>query len=283
MNLYAFADEASTWIDRQIEAMERNHLKGVELRGVDEVNVSDISIEKAAEVRKKLDGHGLITWSIGSPIGKIKLENDFGAELDRLKHTVEVANILGTDKIRMFSIRLPKGEDPSIYRNEVIDRVGAYLDVVEGSGVCLYHENEKGIYGDSAERCRDLFDVFPKLRGIFDPANFVQCGVDTLKAWAMLKDRISYMHIKDALPNGFVVPAGEGDGHVAEIVGEFIAKGGADFTIEPHLYTFDALKTIEEKGGETLLGQVRAFETADEAFDFACSAFRKLAEDQAWK
>lgn len=278
MNLYGFADEASPRIDAQIDAMKRNRLKGVELRGVDEVNVSSISLEKAKEVRKKLDDSGLITWSIGSPIGKIKLTDDFNAELDRLKHTLELALILGTDKIRMFSIRLPKGEDPALYRNEVIDRVGAYLDTAKGSGVFLYHENEKGIYGDNAERCLELLTAFPELRGVFDPANFVQCHVDTMKAWALLKNRISYMHIKDALSDGNVVPSGEGEGHVKEIAREFLKMGGNDFTIEPHLYTFDALKTIEEKGGETKLGQVRAFETSDAAFDYACTAFRALME-----
>ena len=71
--LYAFADEASKEMDGQIRAMLRNGLNGLEIRGVDGENVSKITTEKAKEVRRKLDDNGLITWSIGSPIGKIKL------------------------------------------------------------------------------------------------------------------------------------------------------------------------------------------------------------------
>ena len=84
MRIYAFADEASPAIDGQIAAMRRNGLNGLEIRGVDGENVSTISLEKAKEVRRKLDDAGLCTWSIGSPIGKIDIETgDFAAHLGR--------------------------------------------------------------------------------------------------------------------------------------------------------------------------------------------------------
>ena len=51
-----------------------------------------------------------------------------------------------------------------------------------------------------------------ELDGVFDPANFVQCGIDTIEAFELLQDRITYLHIKDALPDGSVVPAGKGHG-----------------------------------------------------------------------
>ena len=87
LHIYAFADEASPRIDDQIKAMQRNGLQGLEIRNVDGENVSSISLDKAREVRKKLDDAGLITWSIGSPIGKIDIETgSFEAHLDSLRH-----------------------------------------------------------------------------------------------------------------------------------------------------------------------------------------------------
>ena len=59
INIYAFADEASSQIDNQIIAMQRNGLSGLEIRGVDGENVSSISLEKAKEVKKKMDDAGL--------------------------------------------------------------------------------------------------------------------------------------------------------------------------------------------------------------------------------
>ena len=77
IKIYAFADEASSMIDEQICAMKRNNLNGLEIRNVDGVNISDISIDKAKEVKKKLDDADLGVWSIGSPIGKIGINDEF--------------------------------------------------------------------------------------------------------------------------------------------------------------------------------------------------------------
>lgn len=274
--IFAFADEASPLIDGQIAAMQRNQLQGLEIRNVDGENVSAISAGKAREVRQKLDGAGLRVWSIGSPIGKIDIEqDDFEAHLDLLRRTVETARILGAENIRMFSFYIPAGKAPSLFRSQVMDRLHRMVEICDGTGVALCHENEKGIYGDMADRCRDLLDTFPTLEGIFDPANFIQCGQDTLAAWALLKDRIKYMHIKDALADGRVVPSGYGIGHVGDILAEYRALGGTAVTVEPHLSVFDGLKGLEQAGRRT---QTDAFSypSSDAAFDEACSALRKL-------
>lgn len=277
--IYAFADEASARIDLQIEALRRNGLQGLEIRNVDGENVSAISRTKAREVRAKLEDAGLITWSIGSPLGKIDIEkDDFEAHLDALRHTLEVAEVLGAKNIRMFSFFIPAGKDPAGYRNEVLDRLHRMVEVSAGSGIALCHENEKGIYGDNAARCLEVLTEVPELHGVFDPANFVQCGQDTLEAWALLKDRIHYMHIKDALfADSSVVPAGKGDGHVKEVLDAFLARGGADLTVEPHLAVFDGLKGLERKGDRSIVGGGQyVFSSNDEAFDAACAALRNL-------
>lgn len=279
LHIYAFADEASPRIDEQIKAMVRNGLQGLEVRNVDGENVSAISLDKAREVRKKLDDAGLITWSIGSPLGKIDIEKgSFEEHLDSLRHTLEVASVLGAKNIRMFSFFIPAGKDPAIFRNQVMDRLHRMVEVSAGSGIALCHENEKGIYGDVATRCLDVLTEVPELHGVFDPANFVQCGQDTLEAWEMLKDRINYMHIKDALfSDSSVVPAGKGDGHVGEVLHAFLAKGGCDMTVEPHLAVFDGLKGLERKGDRSIVGGGNyVFSSNDEAFDAACSALKAL-------
>ena len=274
LHIYAFADEASPRIDEQIKAMVRNGLQGLEVRNVDGENVSAISLDKAREVRKKLDDAGLITWSIGSPLEK----GSFEEHLDSLRHTLEVASVLGAKNIRMFSFFMPAGKDPAIFRNQVMDRLHRMVEVSAGSGIALCHENEKGIYGDVATRCLDVLTEVPELHGVFDPANFVQCGQDTLEAWEMLKDRINYMHIKDALfSDSSVVPAGKGDGHVGEVLHAFLAKGGCDMTVEPHLAVFDGLKGLERKGDRSIVGGGNyVFSSNDEAFDAACSALKAL-------
>lgn len=274
VKIYAFADEASSMIDGQIAAIQRNGLQGLEIRGVDGVTVSDISPEKAKEVKKKLDDAGLTTGSVGSPIGKIPIDGDFRAHLDKLKHTLEIADILQTKNLRMFSFFLPKEEDPALYRNKVMDQLSAMAEVAAPTGINLCHENEKGIYGDNAPRCLEILQSVPQLKCVFDPANFVQCNQDTWEAWELLGDRVYYMHIKDALADGFVVPAGKGIGNVKQIVQAYLAGGGSHFTIEPHLSLFDGLAALEQDGERSQIAY--RYPDADTAFDAACNAFKKL-------
>lgn len=276
IKIYAFADEASPNITEQTTALKRNHLDGIEMRNVDGVNVSDITIEKAKEVKHLLDENGLITWSVGSPIGKIDIEkDDFNAHIEKLKHTLEIGEILEAENLRMFSFYIPKDKKASDYKDEVIERLGIMYDTAKNYKVSLRHENEKGIYGDIPERCLDIHKALPGLKGIFDPANFVQCGADTLKAWDMLKDYIYYMHIKDAKADGKVVPAGYGNGNVKEIVTSFIAGGGNTFTIEPHLTVFDGFSHLERKGEKSEITEY-GYPDSNTAFDAACNAFKNL-------
>lgn len=276
LRIFAFADEASPQIDGQIAALRRNGLQGLEIRNVDGQNVSDISLEKAREAHKKLTDAGLSVWSIGSPIGKIDIQkDDFEQHLQKYLHTLEIARALGAEKLRMFSFYLPKGQDPAPFRQQVIDRLSRMAELAQGSDVALCHENEKGIYGDVASRCLEILQAVPQLQGVFDPANFVQCGQETWAAWEMLHERITYMHIKDALPDGRVVPAGAGVGNVARILSAFRAQGGDAVTIEPHLQVFSGLAGLERAGDTSDVGSY-CYESNDAAFDAACAALKGI-------
>lgn len=275
MNIYAFSDEAASSVDGQIAAMKRNGLSGMEIRGVDGQSVASISVEKAKEVLKKLRDNGLSVWSIGSPIGKIDIvKDDFKAHMERLRHTLEIANHLECTRLRMFSFYIPTGEDPSEYRGEVIDRLSLMAETAMPFGVTLCHENEKGIYGDIASRCADILDAVPQLHSIFDPANFIQCGQDIGEAWRLLGARTDYMHIKDALPDGTVVPAGKGIGRIKEILTDFFAHGGQNVTVEPHLQVFEGLASLEKDQKTNI--PAFAYPSSDAAFDAACDALKEL-------
>ena len=114
------------------------------------------------------------------------------------------------------------------------------------------------------------------MKAIFDPANYVQCEVDTLKAWEMIRPYVKYLHIKDALADGKVVPAGKGIGNVKFILDDYIRNGGDSVTVEPHLTVFDGLKALEKEGDTSVVGEVYKYSSNTEAFTAAVSALRKL-------
>lgn len=246
--LSAFADEAGGGLLNQIEALKANGLTHIEPRGLDEGNISDLNSEQVKAVKKILDEHGIGVSSVGSRFGKIRITDDFTEHFEQFKQCVENACILGTENIRMFSFYYPKDEDPAVYRDEVFERLEKMADYSRKSGIWCCHENEKGIFGDVDDRCLDILKTFEgKLKGIFDPANFIQCKVEILPAYEKLKDYIEYMHIKDCrLSDGFVVPCGKGDGNVEELIRRFNEKDGKHFlTLEPHLKVFDGLKDLD--------------------------------------
>ncbi len=276
IKIYAFADEAGANIKEQIDAMKENNLSGIEIRDVNGVNVSRLTVSQAKEIKKRLDDAALEVWSIGSPIGKIDIENDdFKKHLDVFRHTLEISKILEAKSFRLFSFYIPAGKKFDNFRNEVIDRIGEFIDIGKDYDIKLCHENEKGIYGDIARRCLDIYKAHPSLGGVFDPANFVQCGENTLDAWELLKPYITYMHIKDAVSDGSVVPPGEGNGNLQEIVKKYMESGGTVFTMEPHLTAFGGLEALEKEGERSGVGRY-SFKNNRESFDFACDTFRKL-------
>lgn len=247
--LSGFADEIGNDLSLQISEMTRHGIGYIEARGINGKNIGDYTVEEIKEVKKQLDEGGIKVSALGSPFGKINIKDDFEPHFEKFKNGVELAKALETKYIRGFSFFFTDGADYDEYRGEVIKRVKAMVDYAGQNGIIYLHENEKGIYGDTAERCLDLLKTInsPYLRATFDPANFVQCGVDTLKAYDMLKDYIEYMHIKDArYSDGVVVPAGMGDGNVEKILSNLKADGYEGFvSLEPHLGHFDGLDDLE--------------------------------------
>lgn len=234
--LVAFADEAAPDLAGQIEAMQENGVELLEIRGVDGQNIDGISATKAKVIRKMLGFSGLAVWSLGSPFGKIGINDDFAPHLDSFKHSLELADILGAKHIRLFSFYGTSDIDP------VLERLNAFIEAAKGTDIVLCHENEKGIYGDTAAKCLEIHKALPQLRAVFDPANFIQCGQDTIEAWEQLSPYVEYMHIKDALPDGSVVPAGKGAGELPYLLSQY---KGEVLTVEPHLSVFEGFDKLE--------------------------------------
>lgn len=272
--LCAFADEAGADIQDQIKALNENNIPCLEVRGVGDENISRLTIRQAKELKELLRSNGIDIWSIGSPLGKIGIKDDFAPHLDLFRHILELALAAEAACIRLFSFFLPAGEDAAVYRDEVMERLSRFCEAAKGSGIMLCHENEKGIYGDIASRCLEIHRQIPELHAVFDPANFIQCGQNTLEAWELLAPYVKYMHIKDALYNGKIVPAGKGDGHIAEILEKYKAQGGGMLTLEPHLAVFSGLEKLEQ--GEKSAVDDGVYPSLRAAFDAAAAALKSL-------
>lgn len=268
IRLCAFSDEASPSLSGQIAALKRNGIDLTELRGVDGKNVADLSDADARRIRNELDACGISVWSLGSPYGKVRLGEGFDREalFSRLHRLCTLAGIFGTDKIRMFSFYCSDGR-----RGEVIDLLRESVNVAASYGVTLYHENEKDIYGDTVQRVLDLYEHVPGMRFVYDPANFIQCGVKAAESLPALAGLCGYYHIKDVIADtGEIVPAGFGDGDIASLIRS--VKGDAVLTVEPHLKVFAGYSQFD---GRELKNRF-TFSDGAEAFEYAVASLKKL-------
>lgn len=261
ITLTGFADEISPDLEIQLDVLASEGISHLELRGVWGKNVLQLTDEEAARVKERLDARGFRVSSIGSPIGKIQITDDFEPHLNDFRRAIELARYFGAPYIRIFSFFIPEGEDPAGYREEALSRMKQLAHLAEQENIMLLHENEKEIYGDNGERCLEILQACDsdKLRAAFDPANFVQCGVRPMsEAYPLVAPYIEYIHIKDALlDSGKVVPAGEGDGELRDLIGTLKQRGYNGFmSLEPHLSAAETFQGFS--GPELFVVAVRA-------------------------
>jgi sugar phosphate isomerase/epimerase len=238
--LSGFSDEISPDLQEQCTLVRKLGMTHLEFRSAWGTNVLDLDGEQLARAKKTLDAHGLQVSSIGSPIGKISIDDEFDTHLDRARHAVDVAHHFGARYVRIFSFFIPDGENPDDHRDEVLRRMTALARVAEEGEVIFLHENEKEIYGDIPRRCVDILATVgsPHLRAAWDAANFVQVGVRPhTEGFAAIRPYLEYVQIKDAqLATGEVVAAGRGDGEMVDTI-RALRHDGYDgfFSLEPHL------------------------------------------------
>jgi len=239
--LSGFADEIDSALDEQLAVLDEAGIEHLDLRNVWDENLLDLSPDRVDELAATLDDRGIGVASIGSPIGKIGIEEPFDPHLDRLERALELADRFDTDRVRVFSYYLPEDDDPADHREGVLQRTRAAVDRAERAGVTLVLENEKDLYGDTPGRVRDLLTTIdsPYLRVVFDPANYLEIGVRPYPdALLQVVEYVEQVHVKDARfgERGAIEPPGEGDGRIPETLAALAARGfSGPLSLEPHL------------------------------------------------
>lgn len=239
VRLSAFADEIARDPVEQVDVLAEHGIRHIEFRSIHGINVLDLGDAHHAEFRDLLRARGVGLSAIGSPIGKIKINEPFEPHLQRFEKALAIADYYETPRIRIFSFYMIPGTDPAGCRDEVLERMADLARRAADRGVTLFLENEKGIYGDTAARVLDILETVdsPSLSHAFDPANYCEVGQPIDDAWAKLRSRVTHFHVKDyskSLEKN--VPTGEGDGQIPRLIADAVAHGFDGFCVlEPHL------------------------------------------------
>ncbi len=247
ITISGFYDEVNGSLSVQIDAIKELHESYLCPRNIDGKNIADFTFEEFKEkVYPVLSKEGIKFSSIGSPIGKVGIDDEEGFEKQKkqLAELVKIAQLMKCGYIRIFSFYYGD-KDPSDCHAKVVERLKEFLSIAKGSGVKLMHENEKKVYGDVPERVLAIYNEIADEDFVlcFDASNYVQCGVDPKKAFDMLKDHVVYYHIKDCSQYGVEVPVGTGEGCYDYILAELVKRDYSGFmTLEPHTFKYSMMK-----------------------------------------
>ena len=266
--LSGFGDEISSILDEQLDTLQQAGIALLDLRGIWGKNVLEFSDAEVSTVSETLARRGMRVSCVATPVGKAPVDGDFTQQQATLARGIDIANMLDTTNVRIFSYYIPDGDEPEQHRDEVLRRLMALVEQARVAGVTLLHENERGIYGDSPVRCHDLHTMIdsPHFLAVWDPGNFASCGYRPYhESWELLRPFIGYVHVKDYdRAAKRVVVAGAGDAEWPECI-QALAQSGYDgiIALEPHL---------------AIAGRAGGF-TGPDLFGDAVEALRRVMRD----
>ncbi len=277
-----FADEAGASIDIQIQATKELGWTHIEARGIDGVNLTDISDEKFDEVCGKLASAGVRVSCFGSAIANWgrdpRKEDDFCYSLEALQRALPRMLRLGTTMIRGMSFAILKDQPPDSPELEkvIFSKVRQLVHLCERAGVIYLHENCMNYGGLSYRHTLRLLEAVdsPNFKLVFDTGNLVGSDLhlgqppyrkqSSWEFYCNVRQFIHSVHIKDCTfveETGGTFPKlkhtfpGEGHGDVKRIVANLLANGygqsfgSGGFSIEPHLdvvYHDDSLTSPDD-------------------------------------
>lgn len=217
--LSGFADEAAnhkTAVE-QFAAFAALGLQYYSLRFIDVgsgiKNVMELTQDEIAKIRQLQDEYGLNVATLGSPIGKVKLQDiDDGTHnryvpfdkylAEDVQRACDLAQAFETKLIRGFSFYHPKGTDPREHLSQAVDQLGQIAEACQRNGLIFGLEVEANLIGQNGQLMAELYQQInhPALVLIFDGANIVCQGytpAETYDQYLAMKPGIGWMHIKD--------------------------------------------------------------------------------------
>ncbi len=242
--LSGIADEAGDSITEQIAVHKRLGFNYIEVRNVDRITVDTMSDERFKAVMAQLNSNNIRISCLASDVGKLHLSGEkympFEKDVASLESLLKRAVRAGCSFIRVMGYR-PGGEvSNDEWLAQSVERLKVLADMAKKSGVYLALENCVGWYANSGKDMAYFLErvASDHLVCLYDTGNPVcQHGADSWEFYQNVKERIGYVHIKDATGHGehYTYP-GEGDGKVPEILADLYKRGYSGFvSIEPHM------------------------------------------------
>lgn len=217
--LSGFADEAANQKTavQQFAAFAALGLQYYSVRFIDVgtgvKNAMKLTKSEIQKVRELQNEYGLNVSSIGSPIGKVKLQDvEDGTKnafvpfkkylAGDVKHVCEVAHAFETKLIRGFSFYHPKGTDPRDHLAQAVDQLGQVAETCHRSDLTFGLEVEANLVGQTGQLLAEIYRQVnhPAMMLVFDAANLLCQGyspAETFEQYLAMKPGLGWVHVKD--------------------------------------------------------------------------------------
>ncbi|SDW16533.1 sugar phosphate isomerase/epimerase [Paenibacillus sp. CF384] len=190
-----------------------NGLKHVEIRTINGQNVLSLHDQQLAIIRSETERRGLFVSCIASPIFKCALgtgskvaegdrfnqeERTVSEHFTMLERAMDIADQLGTDRIRIFSFW--REAEPEQHHDEIVMHLTQAALLAASRGKLLLLENEPSCNGGYAAEVAKLVGAVnsPALRVLWDPGN-EQYGSRTSypEGYSSVCNLMAHVHLKD--------------------------------------------------------------------------------------
>ena len=180
------------------------------------VNVAKLPYNRIDTLVNIHDHHGFQVATLGTAIGKTLLLDvedgsnntyeDSSETMENLERAIEIGHRLipeGVVPIRAFSFYVPKGETPSDYVGQSVERLGPMVELCAKKGAIYGIEVEAGgLVGHNAATLMAIREELgsPDALGlVYDGANLVvqSNSIHAIMEYQAMAEGVAWMHIKD--------------------------------------------------------------------------------------
>ncbi|WP_309397936.1 sugar phosphate isomerase/epimerase family protein [Cerasicoccus maritimus] len=261
-NFAGIGDEAGDPIEKQIQAIRELGWSHIELRSVNQKDITALGDADFEHVCRVLEGAEIKVCGVGSGIANWSRDAALDLQKDLKDAEVLIPRMqrLKAPYVRLMSYKID-GDATSLESLNAklrIENLKVVCQLFLDAGITPLHENCFNYGGLGVAQTLELLEAIPGLGLIFDTGNpllspdLTQLGPpyprqEAWKVWEQVRDYVRHVHIKDSvcygeLPTNFHFMAtqyaypGAGDADVARILND-LARRGYDgiVSIEPHI------------------------------------------------
>ncbi|HJQ13260.1 MAG TPA: sugar phosphate isomerase/epimerase family protein [Anaerolineales bacterium] len=191
-------------IDTIIKKAAAFGYSGIEWRGGSEGHVQPAMHSYEKRALQKMSGDaGLKTLAVTAYTSFVSsLAEERQSNVDELRRYADLAAELGAGYVRAFLGELPAETNltPSIYQN-ILDSLNTASEYASSVGVRIAVEPHDN-FTRSTVVSPILDRSHPNLGVIWDLGNTFAAGEDPDEGFALLRDRLAYVHVKDGIRQG---------------------------------------------------------------------------------